>query len=115
MRYVVGFVLALTLVASPLNVSAQTENESPSRLERWHPEAFKDPSKPASEPALRLEVDSTALEVTPTVPPTLKELEQQEAQRRRRLGLGIGLGLVALVVVVGIVGTRTALSGRDIL
>jgi hypothetical protein len=59
-----------------------------------------DPSQPASEPALKLEVDSTALEVTPTGPPPLYELERQEEEkkRRRRLGLGIGLG-VGLVVV----------------
>ena len=70
-----------------------------------------DPSQPASEPALKLEVDSTALEVTPTAPPTLKELERQEEEkkRRRRLGLGLGLG-VGLVVVLLVAGAATAAS-----
>ena len=116
MRLILAMVL-VGLVALPLNVSAQADDEgkaaepsgeqpaqptqpTPSRLERWHPEAFVDPSKPASEPALKLDVDSTALEVTPTGPPPLYELERQEEEkkRRRRLGLGIGLG-VGLVVV----------------
>jgi hypothetical protein len=91
---------------------AQPTQPTPSRLERWHPEAFVDPSQPASEPALKLEVDSTALEVTPTAPPTLKELERREEEKKRRrrlgLGLGLGVGLVVLVVLVGAAATAAA-------
>jgi len=112
MRFVLAMVLA-GLVALPLSVSAQAgEGEGGSRLERWHPEAFVDPSQPASEPALKLEVDSTALEVTPTAPPTLKELERREEEKKRRrrlgLGLGLGVGLVVLVVLVGAAATAAA-------
>ena len=127
MRYLVGFVFVLALVASPLGVSAQAGEEgtsaepsgeqpaqptqpTPSRLERWHPEAFVDPSQPASEPAPKLEVDSTALEVTPTGPPPLYELERQEEEkkRRRRLGLGIGLGVGLVVVGVAVMVAAAA-------
>ncbi len=41
----------------PQSVGAQAgEEEGGSRLERWHPEAFIDPEKPA----LQLELDSIA-------------------------------------------------------
>jgi hypothetical protein len=122
MRLVLAMVFAV-LVALPLSASAQAEEseeapkqaveqepaspaepsaEEPVRgVRRWHPEAFTDPSKPASEPALKLEVDSTALEVTPTAPPTLEELERQEKKKRRRRAIGIGVGVTLGAFIVG--------------
>ena len=120
MRYLVGLVLALALLASPLSVSAQDAEEgatsepgaqepAPSSepageervpgIERRHPEAFVDPLQPASEPALKLEVDSTALEVTPTAPPTLEEMNV----RVRRAGIGVGVSALAFVAGWGFV------------
>ena len=114
MRFVLAMVLA-GLVALPLSVSAQAgEGEGGSRLERWHPEAFVDPSQPASEPALKLEVDSTALEVTPTAPPTLEELERQEKKRRGR-AIGIGIGVTLGVALVGLaIGSAVAMSNWEL-
>ena len=81
---------------------AQSTQPTGSRLERWHPEAFTDPLMPPSEPSLELGVDSAGLEVTPTAPPTLEELEHQEAtKRRRRLGIGLGVGLVVVGAALG--------------
>ncbi len=110
------------LTASPLSVGAQAEAEGKSaepnaekpvqsaeptrsRLERWHPEAFVDPTKSAPQPELQLEVDSASLEVTPTAPPTVEELEREEAQQRRRrvaIGVGVSLGVAALIVGVAL-------------
>ena len=93
---------------------AQSTEPTRSRLERWHPEAFEDPKKPASEPAIKLEVDSTALEVTPTAPPTLEELERQKKKRRRR-GIGIGVGVTLGVAVVGLaIGSAVAMSNFEL-
>jgi hypothetical protein len=67
-----------------------------SRLERWHPEAFKDPSSPAGEPALKLEGDSAGVEVTPT---------EGTAQPSKGLSRGgrIAVGVIVPLAVVGIV------------
>ena len=120
MRYLVGLGLVLALVAAPLSVSAQVGEEGatsepslqepapPSELapkepvrgvRRWHPEAYVDPSKPASEPALQLELDAAGVEVTPTAPLTAEELKRQEKeQRNRRIGIGVGVTLLILGV-----------------
>lgn len=134
MRYFFGFLCVCALVvALPRSASAQTGEEgasaepSPkepvqstqptqSRLERWHPEAFVDPSKPASEPALELELDSAGLEVTPTAPLTVEELKRQETkQRKRRAGIAVGVSLVLVVgLVVGVgVGVSVAKIKRE--
>ena len=105
MRYLVGFVCVLALLASPLGVSAQTEKEVGSRLERWHPEAFVDPTKPAPEPSLQLELDSAGLEVTPTALPTVEEFELRKTdlrKRRRTIGIGVSVIVVAVGVAVGV-------------
>jgi hypothetical protein len=108
----------------------QSTQPTPSRLERWHPEAFVDPSKPASEPALKLEVDSTALQVTPTASPTLEELERrafedlerlekkkQEEKKRpeRRRAIGIAVGVIVGAAVVGLaIGGAVAMSNWEL-
>ena len=121
MRYLLGFLCVCALVGTlPQSASAQDVEEAataepgvqepaPSSepageervpgIERWHPEAFVDPSKPASEPALKLEVDSTALEVMPTAPPTLEEMNV----RVRRAGIGVGVSALAFVAGWGFV------------
>ena len=145
MRYLFGFLSVCALVGtSPLSAGAQGDEEgttaepsgeqpaqpTPSWLERWHPEAFVDPSKPASEPALKLEIDSTALQVTPTASPTLEELErrafedlerlekktQEENKRpKRRRAIGIAVGVIVGAAVVGLaVGSAVAMSNWEL-
>ena len=100
MRLVLAMVLA-GLVALPQSASAQTEEEGSSRLERWHPEAFVDPSKP--DPSLELELDSSGLEVTPAALPTPEERRRQEADQRKKRNVGIAVGVILIVgVVVGV-------------
>jgi hypothetical protein len=122
MRLVLAMVLA-GLVALPLSVSAQAEEseeapkqaveqepgspaepsaEEPVRgVRRWHPEAFTDPSKPASEPALQLELDAAGVEVTPkTAPLTIAE-QNRLRKRRVRIGVGVFVGLVLVGAAIG--------------
>jgi hypothetical protein len=81
----------------------QSTQPTRSRLERWHPEAFVDPTKPASDPALQLGVDSAGLEVTPTVPLTVEELERQEKKlRKRRVIIGVTVSILVAGVIVGV-------------
>ena len=99
MRYLVGFVCVLGLLASPLGASAQTEKEVGSRLERWHPGAFVDPTKPAPEPSLQLELDSAGVDVTPSPPRTPDGYTLEEMDVRvRRAGIGVGVSVTAMVV-----------------
>jgi hypothetical protein len=106
MRCLAGFVYLLAgLLALPLVASAETgEEESTSAVERWHPEAFADPDKPA----LQLELDSTGLEVTPSGPRTVDGYTLEEMDRRvRRAQNGVGFSVVAL-------GVGGAMSGGAI-
>lgn len=101
MRCLVVFVSVSALVALPVSVSAQTEEKEASRLERWHPEAFEDPSKP--EPSLELRLDSSSLEVAPSASQTVEERERQEAKQRKRAGAGILIGvLLAAGLIAGV-------------
>jgi hypothetical protein len=132
MKYVVGFVFVAVLVASPLRVSAQAGEEGASaepnaeqppqpteptrsRLERWHPEAFDDPSEPTSMPVyvdpvtgapLTVPEDTAASEM-PTAPPT------EERKRRRRIGIGVGVS-IGVVVVLAVLGGVAAKGLRDL-
>jgi hypothetical protein len=111
MRYLVGFVCVLALLASPLGVSAQTEKEVGSRLERWHPEAFVDPTKPAPEPSLQLELDSAGVDVTPSPPRTPDGYTLEEMDVRvRRAGIGVGVSVTAMVVGLAVSGGAAASS-----
>ena len=68
MRYVVGFVLALALAASPLPVSAEEgAQNSVESAEPWrHPHDRRTHSQSAAEePALQLELDSTGVDIAP--------------------------------------------------
>ena len=119
MRYVVGLACVLSLsVASPSGARAQAEqngtaaepnaetplqSSEPTRswLERSHPEAFVDPTKPkpGSEPALQLGVDSAGLQVTPTAPLSVEEFELQEIDDRvQRAKIGVGVSAIPIGV-----------------
>lgn len=135
MRYAVICLLA-SLVVWPQRVAAEIGEEAPtkssltihaqhhlppqlmlrasyyyllddSRLERWHPEAFKDPSSPAGEPALKLEGDSAGVEVTPT---------EGTSQPTKGLSKGgrIAVGVIVPLVVIGaIAGAMVMATGFD--
>ncbi len=130
MRYVLGLVCVLVvMVASPSGARAQVEEEGtaaepnaeepeqssqPTRswLERSHPEAFIDPTKPPSEPALQLGLDSGGLQVTPAERLTPLELRIQEVDAqvfRSRAGLigsAVVVGAGAAIIAWGVVANR---------
>ena len=90
MRYVVGFVLVLTLVTSPLGVSAQGGQEVP---------------------AVELQVDQAGLEVVPSPLRTADgyTLEEMELRVQRAK---IGVGISAVPIFVGtVLAMGTAFSG----
>ena len=85
MRYLVGFVFLLALVASPLGVSAQTAGEVSA-------------SEPApEEPALQLQLDKSGVEVVPSPPRTPDGYTLEEMELRvRRAKIGLGSSAAAL-------------------
>ena len=128
MRVLFGFMCMLALLAVPLSASAQvaggatssvpgnafwlasTQNLLPPLMLRTS-YRYLDVDPLGAEPSLELGVDSAGLEVTPTAPPTLEELEQQEAKkRRRRLGLGIGIPLAVVAIAAAAAAAAAAAS-----
>ena len=129
MRLVLAMVLA-GLVALPLSANAQAGEEGTSakpnaeepvqsteptgsRLERWHPEAFDDSSKPTSMPVYVDPVTGAPLALpedpqVPTTPPT-----EEQKRKRRRIGIGVGV-TVAVVVVLAVLGGVAAKGLRDL-
>jgi hypothetical protein len=98
MRYLVGFVLVLALVASPLNASAQAgEVAAPSH-------------EPAPEqPALQLQLDDAGVEVLPSPPRTPDGYTLEEADRRvRRARIGVGVSTFALSAGLAMVSAAAA-------
>lgn len=63
-----------------------------SRLERWHPEAFEDPSKPTSMPVYVDPVTGTPL----AAPPTEKQERSPGAKAGMAVGIILGVGLVGI-------------------
>lgn len=110
---VVGFVLALALVASPLSVSAQDDWEG--WLEEFYPELAPreplqaPPREPAleptpEEPALQLQLDASGAEVAPSPPRTLDGYTLREAELRvQRATAGLGFSTVAFGIGLGMV------------
>ncbi len=98
----VGSVCVLTgLLASPTSASAQAGDEGGSRLERWHPEAFVDPTAPA----LQLELPPAGFDVEPISPRTVDGYTRDEVELRvRRAKIGVGLSAVALAAGSSMVG-----------
>jgi hypothetical protein len=85
--------------------AVQSTEPTGSRLERWHPEAFDDPSKPTSTPVyvdpltgapLALP-EGTPVEQMPTAPST------EEQKRKRRTGIGVGVSILVVGLIVGVV------------
>jgi hypothetical protein len=110
MRYLVGLVLALALVASPLGVTAQAEDEGKaaestdvakpaSGLQRWHPEAFVEPTDSAQ--------SSFELEYVPAEGP-----ERTNRRRRRAIALGVTIPIVIAGIGLGI-GAAVAMSNWE--
>ena len=100
MRYLVGFMFVLALVAAPLSASAQVDDKGkaaesadtpqPARgVRRWHPEAFVDPLAPDKAKS------DFEIEYVP--------VEPQEATNRRRRRRKIALGVTIPILVVGVV------------
>jgi hypothetical protein len=98
MRYLVGFMFVLALVAAPLSVSAQDAEEgttSEPNLQERAP-----PSEPVpEEPALQLKLDDAGVQVTS--PPARVAWAEHAVERHRRgliissVLLGVGVGAVA--------------------
>ena len=102
MRLVLAMVVA-GLVALPLSATAQVGEEEGSRLERWQPEAFEDPDKPApepapEEPALQLKLDDAGVEVTQSPPRTFLGYTLEELELRKRRA---AFGLIAPAALIG--------------
>jgi hypothetical protein len=94
MRYLVGFVFVLALVASPLGVSAQTAGEVSA-------------SEPVSEePALQLKLDAAGVEVAPSPLRTADGYTLEEMDVRvQRAAIGIVGSAVAFIVGGTLVAT----------
>jgi hypothetical protein len=111
MRYLVGFVFVLALVASPLSVSAQVDDNGkgaesadtpqPARgVQRWHPEAFVDPltgATLADAGKSDFEIEYVAVERPP---------------RNRKRAIALGVTIPILIVGVG-VGIGAAVAMRN--
>ena len=121
MRYIVGLMLIFAMLVLPLSASAEAAEEGASaepnaeqpgqlteptrsRLERWHPEAFYDPSKPTSMPVYVDPLTGSPLAVPEGSPapqmPTVSRTEEQ--QRRRRIGIGVGVSIGVVALVLGV-------------
>jgi hypothetical protein len=109
MRYLVGFVLTLALVASPLGASAQ-EGEEGATLE---PSAEEPPSTPAPESqAPDIETLSQRAiehyEIHYEIP--REEKMRHERRRRRGLAIGVPIAVATVVAVVVVVAVGTSLD-----
>ena len=117
MRYVVGFAVALALVATPVGVGAQEGDdgapvepsaEEPAPPSEPAPEEPTPSSEPApEEPALQLELDAAGVEVVPTPPRTADGYTLEELELRvGRTYIGLGVSAVAVAF-----GTALLLAG----
>ena len=111
MRYWIGFVVALALVAAPLSASAQEANESESRLERWHPDAFESDGEEDQPGALRIEQNEQRLTIVSgtgqnrDLAPVSKEERRVRRARSGLIGSAIVTGVGGVLVVGGVVAT----------
>jgi hypothetical protein len=98
MRYLVGFVFVLALVASPLGVSAQDHEEGATS----GPKEPAPSSEPApEEPALQLKLDYAGVGVAPGYPPRFDELELRV--KRAKIGFGASAGVFLAGFVTGVI------------
>ena len=113
MRYLVGFMFVLALVAAPLSVSAQVDDKGkaaesaetpqPARgVRRWHPEAFADPLAPDRA------TSDFEIEYVPVEP-------QEATNRRRRRKIALGVTIPIIIVGVGLgIGAAVAISQIEV-
>ena len=113
MRYLVGLVLALALVAQPLSAHAQEEGDgktaesadTPQRVrgvQRWHPEAFVDPL--TGETVVDAGKPEFEIEYVPVEPPP----------RNRKRAIALGVTIPIIVVGVGLaIGAAVAISNIE--
>ena len=105
MRYLVGFMFVLSLVALPLRVSAQEGEPSPQEpargVQRWHPDAFVDPA------------DKTRSDFEIEYAPRSAYSDMERRVDRARTGLGISVIPLVLGAVLATAGAMSSLnSGR---
>jgi len=99
MRYLVGFVFVLALVALPQNTTAQAGEEgATSESNLQEPAPSTEPAR--EEPALQLKLDDAGVEVVPSPPRTPDGYTLEEMERRVR-GAKIGLGVSVPFIMMG--------------
>lgn len=132
MRYLVGFGLTVVLVASPLGVSAEAQEEG-AKLEPTADKAAaqsqpvrEEPPSPSESPherpgpssgsaserlATRLELDDTGVEVSPSLARTSDGFTLKEMDGRvRRAGIGLGVSMLALGASFGMIAAGLGAS-----
>jgi hypothetical protein len=97
--------------------AVQSTEPTGSRLARWHPEAFDDPSKPTSTPVYVDPLTGAPLVVpedpqVPTAPPT--EEQKRKRKKRRRIGIGVGVSVAVVVVFLAVAGGVVAKQLNDL-
>jgi hypothetical protein len=105
MRYLVGFVFVLALVALPQNTSAQ-DGEAATASEPNLQEPAPSSEAAPEEPALQLKLDSAGVDVVPSPPRTFPDRYTEMRLRVRRAKIGLGVSAVVMVV-----GTALAFGG----
>ena len=116
MRYLVGCVCVLALLASPLSASAQDTEEgatSESNLQEPAPSTESAPE----EPALQLKLDAAGVDVAPTPPRTADGYTLEEIElriRRARIGLLSTTGVLVVGAALSLVGAGTSSSSSNV-
>ena len=113
MRWLFRLLCVCALVAAPLSVSAQVDDEGkaaesagtpqPARgVQRWHPEAFVDPLA-ADRAKSEFEIEYVAVE------------PHEATNRRRRRAIALGVTIPIIIVGVGLgIGAAVAFSKMEI-
>ena len=116
MRCLVGFVVAVALMGSPLGARAQDAIGGESRLEKWHPDAFESDGEMEQPPALRIEQNERRLTVVSgteqasDLAPASKRKRRVQRARSGLIGSAIVTGVGGVLVVGGVVATTNCVS-----
>ena len=114
MRYLVGFLFLLALVALPFGVSAQTGQEGAIQ-EPTVEESLPSPEPAPEQPALELKLDDDSVKLAPgsyRLPdrePTFEEMELRV--RRAKIGFGVSAGVAGAGLMLVPVGYGIASDG----